>query len=104
MIYVLKQCKKEILEFPDEIRNDMADLLAQLDVGIKLSLPISRPMPSIGKGVHELRLKDASGIYRVVYVFVSQNNIWLIHGFKKTSQQMPFKNEELAKKRLKEVL
>jgi phage-related protein len=104
MINVLKQCQKEILDFPDEIRGDLADLLTRLDVGLMLSMPISRPMPSIGKGVHELRLKDASGIYRVIYVFVAQNNVWLIHGFKKTTQQTPHKNIELAKKRLKEVL
>jgi phage-related protein len=104
MINVLKQCQKEILDFPDEIRNDLSDLLAQLDVGVKLSMPISRPMPSIGKGVHELRLKDSSGIFRIIYVFVGQSNIWLLHGFKKTTQQTPKQSIDLAKKRLKEVL
>jgi phage-related protein len=76
----------------------------RLDTGLMLSMPISRPMPSIGRGVHELRLKDQSGIYRLIYVFVGQGNLWLIHDFKKTMQQTPHKNIELAKKRLKEVL
>jgi phage-related protein len=104
MIQILKQCQKEILNFPEEIRNDLADILARIDTGLMLSMPISRPMPSIGKSVHELRLKDLSGAYRIVYVFVGQNNIWLIHGFKKTTQQTSLKNIDLAKKRLKEVL
>lgn len=104
MINILRQCQKEILDFPTEVREDLADLLARIDAGLMLSMPISRPMPSIGKGVHELRLKDASGIYRLIYVFVGQSNVWLIHGFKKTTQQTPHKNIELAKKRLKEVL
>ena len=104
MINILKQCQKEILSFPDDIREDLADLLALLDNGLMLSMPISRPMPSIGKSVHELRLKDRSGIYRVIYVLIDQNNIWLLHGFKKTSQQTPKLNIELAKKRLNEVL
>ena len=67
-------------------------------------MPISRPMPSIGKGVHELRLKDSSGVYRIIYVLVNQNNIWIIHGFKKTTEQTTKQDIELAKKRLKEVL
>lgn len=104
MISFAKPAKKDILKFPDEIKADLLDLLAQLDVGIKLSMPLSRPMPSIGKGVHELRLKDASGVYRLVYVFVSQSNIWVIHGFKKTTEQTSKQDIDLAKKRLKEVL
>ena len=104
MISYVKAALKDILKFPTEIKADLVDLLAELDVGVKLSMPLSRPMPSIGKGVHELRLKDASGVYRVIYIFVSQNNIWVIHGFKKTTEQTAKQDIDLAKKRLKEVL
>ncbi len=58
MIVILKQCRMEIEAFPEEIRGDLADALARLDAGLMLSLPLSRPMPAIGRGVHELRLKD----------------------------------------------
>jgi phage-related protein len=61
-------------------------------------------MPSIGKGVHELRLKDRSGIYRVVYFIRKKSDIWLIHAFQKKSQQTPQENIELAKQRMKGVL
>jgi phage-related protein len=104
VVKILKQCQKEVADFPQGIREDLADLVAQLDSGLKLSMPISRPMPSIGRGVHELRLKDRSGIYRVVYVFLGQADIWLIHGFKKKTQATPQKNIELAQKRLREIL
>ena len=43
----------------------------------------------MGKGVHELRLKDRSGIYRVVYFMRKQSEILLIHAFQKKSQQTP---------------
>ncbi len=39
-------------------------------------MPLSRPMPSVGKGVHELRFRERSGIYRVVYVLLGANEIW----------------------------
>jgi phage-related protein len=104
VVRILKQCQKEIADFPEEIREDLADLVARLDVGMMLSMPISRPMPSIGKGVHELRLKDRRGIYRVIYVLLGPADIWLLHGFKKKTQSTPKQNIELAQRRLKEVL
>ena len=64
---MIKQCEKELKNFPLSAKEDLADALALLDEGINLSMPLSRPMPSIGGGVHELRLKDRSGSYRVVY-------------------------------------
>jgi phage-related protein len=61
-------------------------------------------MPSIGPGVHELRLKDRSGIYRVIYALVRAGTIHVLHAFKKTTEATPTKNLELARKRLKEAL
>jgi len=104
MLEILRQCQKEILDFPEEIRGELADAIARLERGHMLSVPLSRPMPSIGKGVHELRFRDRAGIYRVVYFLAGQGNIWLLHGFVKKSQQTPTHNIEIAKRRLKEVL
>ncbi len=104
MIQALKQCQKEIEEFPQDIREDLADMLARLDAGLMLSMPMSRPMPSVGRKIYELRLKDRSGIYRVIYMLVRQGDIWLVHAFKKKTQQTPKQNIDLAKKRMKENL
>jgi phage-related protein len=103
MITVLPKCKKEIYDFPEEVRGDLADALARLNEGHKLLMPLSRPMPSIGKGVHELRFRDRTGIYRVIYVFIGGGSIYLIHAFMKKSAQTPTQNIDLAKKRLREI-
>ena len=44
-------------------------LLRQLQKGILLSMPDSRPMPSIGKGCHALRIRDSASdkIWRIIY-------------------------------------
>ena len=104
MIVILKACQREIATFPEDIRGDLADALARLDAGLELSMPLSRPMPSIGRGVHELRLKDRSGQYRVVYAFARRDAVHVLHAFKKRTQATPAKNLALAKTRLKEVL
>jgi phage-related protein len=103
VIVILKPCRKEIEAFPDEIRGDLADALARLDAGLMLSLPLSRPMPAIGRGVHELRLKDRSGVYRVVYALTTRGTVHVIHAFKKATQQTSARNLELARTRLKEI-
>jgi phage-related protein len=104
MISILKQCEKELKDFPLSVREDLADALALLDEGVNLSMPLSRPMPLVASGVHEIRLKDRYGIYRVIYFIRKQSDIWLIHAFRKKSQQTPKESIELAKQRLKGVL
>ena len=104
MIHILKPCQCEINKLPAEIKEDLADAFARLQEGHNLSLPLSRPMPSIGRGVHELRLKDKSGIYRVIYFIKTKNNIYLLHSFKKKTNKTPQESIETAKNRLKGVL
>lgn len=103
MIIVVGACKREILTLPAEVRADLADALARLDAGLVLSMPLSRPMPVIGAGVHELRLRDRSGVYRVVYAVVRSGVVHLLHAFKKTTQVTPQRSIELARQRLKEI-
>lgn len=62
-------------------------------------------MKTIGKSVFELRVKDKSGAYRIVYYTVSsRNEIYLLHAFKKKTQKTAKRNLDLAAKRLKGIL
>jgi phage-related protein len=103
LIQPLKQCLKEIEDFPEDVRGDLADALARLEAGQSLSLPLSRPMPSIGAAVHELRFRDRSGIYRVIYFLAGAGTIWLLHAFAKKTQQTPKHNIDVAKERLRRI-
>lgn len=103
MVVIVPACRREIEVLPEEVRGDLADALARLDAGLLLSMPLSRPMPSIGRGVHELRLTDRSGAYRIIYALVRRGAVHVLHAFKKTSQAMPTRNLDLARRRLKEV-
>ena len=48
-------------------RLEAGSLLRRLQDGEKLGMPHSRPMPSIGRRCHELRIVDASKTWRLVY-------------------------------------
>lgn len=60
-------------------------------------------MPIIGNNVHELRLKDRSGAYRVFYVLPGGGIVYVLHAFLKKAQATPQKNLDLTRRRLKEL-
>lgn len=45
-----------------------------------------KPMPSIGKGVEEIRVWDDSGIYRVIYTARLADAVYILHAFQKKTQ------------------
>ncbi len=61
-------------------------------------------MPSVAKGVAELRVRDEHGAYRAFYYADSEAGVLVFHAFVKKSQRTPPLEIELARKRLKELL
>ena len=93
-----------IRAFPIDIKKALGKAILEVQHGISLGLPLSRPMSSVAKGVHEFRLKDKDGIYRVFYFTKVKDKILIFHAFVKKTQKTPKKDIDLAKKRLKEML
>ena len=93
--------KKELEKIDKGLRDTFNRLMILVANGEPIALPRSRPMPSIGRGVHELRIKDTSGQYRVFYYTKLKNDILVFHFFKKKTQATPKKEIELAKRRLR---
>lgn len=76
-------------------------LLRRLQRGEKLHLPHSRPMPSIGSGVHELRVNDQDVTWRIVYR-ADDDAVVIVEVFAKKTQATPKATIATCKKRLKE--
>jgi phage-related protein len=62
-----------------------------------------KPMPSVGAGVYELRIR-AGGAFRVFYVTKRSEGIVIVHAFQKKSQQTARLDVELGAKRLRHYL
>jgi len=60
-------------------------------------------LPSVGPGVFELRDQDERAWYRVVYLLRIEDVIYVLHCFEKKSREMPRRDFEKAKQRLKTV-
>jgi phage-related protein len=104
MLNVLRSCSKELDDWPEELRGELADAVARLERGHMLSMPLSRPMPSIGNGVHELRFRDRTGIYRCIYLLAGAGRIWLVHAFQKKTKKTPTENIRIAQQRIRGIL
>lgn len=91
-----------IRRFPGPVRQDFGAELRRLQTGDR---PLnSRPMPSIGARVYELREQDERAWYRVIYLAKIGNRIYVLHCFEKRSAKTGRSDLAVAKARLKRVL
>ncbi len=85
--------------FSAEARIKAGFLLRRLQQGESLGMPDSRPMTSIGKGCHELRIKDIDKTWRIIYC-IDEDAIVILEVFAKKSQKTSRKIINVCKQRL----
>jgi len=61
-------------------------------------------MNTVGAGAVEIRIKDAAGIYRVIYVACFEEAIYVLHAFQKKTRKTRRVDIELAKARYKALV
>lgn len=103
-VFIFEPARKEILHWPLEAKKDLGSILTKLQKGAEVGYPDTEPINTVAPGVFEVRLKDASGIFRAFYVVKSQHGILVFHAFKKKSQKTPKHEIETARKRLNAYL
>src|SRR5262244_2491937 len=86
--------------FSSAARLEAGYLLRQLQAGETIGLPRSRPMPSIGRRCHELRINDRNKTWRIVYR-TDDDAIVIVEVFEKKSQKTPKQVSETCKDRLR---
>jgi phage-related protein len=87
-----------------ELRDQTVEALGKLEAGEQLKMPLSRPLFGIYRGLHELRLRDRTGSYRILYFIAGGGDVFLLHGFKKKTEVLPLREIRLVLRRLREVL
>jgi phage-related protein len=88
--------------FPKDARRETGQQLFQVQAGED---PDDwKPMESVGSGVQEIRIRDESGIYRVMYVTKFADAIYVLHCFQKKTQKTVPGDIGLAKRRYKELV
>ena len=88
--------------FPADARNRAGHELFMVQVGRE---PDDwKPMPTVGAGVAEIRVRKPSGAFRVIYVARFENAIYVLHAFQKKTRKTALLDIRLAKRRYREAL
>ena len=93
---------KCVREFPEDARQDTGYQLDRVQSGMQPD--DFKPMPSIGKGVEEIRVRDETGAYRVVYTARLAEAVYVLHAFQKKTQATSKRDIDLAALRFKELM
>jgi phage-related protein len=86
------------------VKREIGEALRDIQKGVHLGLPLSRPMPVVASGVYELRVKSAATAVRVFYFVKLADTIIVFHGFYKKTQKTPEHEIMVGQQRLGEVL
>jgi phage-related protein len=104
IIRIHKSVINDMMKLDFRLKIRISELLDLLAAGESLGMPVSRPMPEIETSVHELRIKDGSGQYRIFYYTKLKDSIVVFHLFKKKTQTTAKREIATAKKRLKGMI
>jgi phage-related protein len=63
-----------------------------------------KPFEEVGAGTKEIRIKLLDGAFRVMYVAKFPEGVYVLHCFKKKSQQTSQHDKDIAKLRYKAVI
>lgn len=106
--YVTKSGNCPVKEFIDSLSPEGKAryvFIAQLmkDYGINVREPYVKQITGHRK-LFEMRLKDRSGISRILYFAHTGRKLILLHGFTKKTEKTPKKEIETAEQRMKDYI
>jgi phage-related protein len=92
----------DLRDFPEDARREAGYQLDRVQNG--LDPKDWKPMPSVGAGVREVRIREESGAYRIFYVTRIGNHIYVLHAFTKKTQKTTLSDINIGKARYKAVV
>lgn len=93
---------KRLRDFPEDVRMDAGYQIDKVQHGHQPD--DFKPMPSVGKGVEEIRIRDASGAYRIIYTARLSDRVVVLHVFAKKTQATSVLDIDVAKRRFNELM
>jgi phage-related protein len=87
--------------FPNRARREAGFQLDRVQRG--LDPDDWKPMKGVGQGVREIRVRDTSGAFRVVYVATFCEAVYVLHAFSKKTQRTSLRDLAVAQSRFGEM-
>ena len=97
----LGTARRDLAAFPELARRQAGYDLFMVQVGRE---PADfKPLPAVGSGAYEIRIRDTAGAFRVVYVAKFEKAVYILHAFQKKTQKTSQADIELAAKRYRSI-
>jgi len=91
----------DLRNFPEEARKAVGFELYAIQRGLE---PCDwKPMPSIGRGVKEIRI-HVLGEWRIIYVAKFEDAVHVLHSFQKKTKKINQHDIEIARKRYRQIV
>jgi phage-related protein len=91
----------QLRAFPDGPRRNAGFQLDRVQRG--LDPDNWKPMQSIGPGVREIRVRDAAGAFRVIYIAAFAEAVYVLHAFQKKTPRTSARDVVLATSRYRDL-
>ena len=89
--------REDLAAFPETARRTAGYELFMVQVGREPS--DFKPMPDLGRGVYEIRVRDLAGTFRVIYVARFDDAVYVLHAFQKKTPKTSRLDIEITKRR-----
>jgi phage-related protein len=86
--------KDSLVAFPDDARREAGHQLERVQRCLDPS--DWKPMVSVGSGVREIRIRDDSGTFRVMYLATRPEGVYVLHCFQKKTRRTAKRDLQLA--------
>lgn len=91
----------DLLVFPDDARREAGFQLGRVQNG--LDPEDWKPFDDVGAGTREIRIRDTSGIFRVMYVAKFEEAVYVLHCFQKKTKATSRQDKAIAEARYRAV-
>jgi len=92
----------DLLKFPDVPRREAGFQLGRVQAG--LDPDNWKPFDDVGQGAREIRIRDATGIFRVMYVAKFEEAIYVLHCFQKKTEATAKQDKDIAEARYRAIV
>jgi phage-related protein len=92
----------DLLAFPKAARKDAGFQLGKVQAGFDPS--DWKPFDEVGPGTREIRIGDAKGAFRVMYVAKFEEAVYVLHCFQKKTRTTPKQDKDIAALRYRAVV
>ena len=91
--------RDDLRDMPEAVRHAIGVELMVVQLG---RMPSDfKPMATVGSGAYEIRVRDAAGAFRAIYVAKFSDAVYVLHAFQKKTQKTAKEDLELAMHRYK---